>query len=690
MAGVEEDRVAPPEFKSLLQMDPYLKPFEKDFKRRYELFQKHLLLLEEAEGGFDQFTRSYNSFGVQRLPDNSLLFREWAPAAEALFLTGDFNGWDKFSHPYTRSEFGKWELTLPPRNDSSPAVAHGTKLKVVVHTKDGERLYRISPWAKYVTREEKAVIYDWVHWDPPNPYQHVHPRPEKPSSLRIYEAHVGIASPEGKIASYTNFTTNVLPRIKDLGYNCIQLMAIMEHAYYASFGYQITSFFAASSRYGTPEELKELIDVAHSLGVAVLLDVVHSHASKNTEDGLNQFDGSNSCFFHAPPRGEHKLWDSRLFNYSSWEVQRFLLSNLRWWMEEYCFDGFRFDGVTSMLYHHHGLGSGFSGDYSEYFGLQVDEDSVVYLMLANHILHDLYPSCITVAEDVSGMPALCRGVEEGGLGFDYRLAMAIPDKWIQILKEVKDEDWDIGNIVFTLTNRRYGEKCIAYAESHDQALVGDKTLAFWLMDKEMYTSMSSLIPMNSIIDRGLQLHKMIRLVTHGLGGEGYLNFIGNEFGHPEWLDFPREGNNESYHYARRQFNLVDSDHLRYCQLYRFDRDMNWTEDKYGWLAAPPAFVSAKHEGDKVIVFDRARVVFVLNFHPSKSYQDYRVAVEFPGKYKIKLDSDMGIYGGHGRLDHNTDFFTEPTPYNGRNHSLKVYIPCRTAIILANDEIENCY
>nr|XP_020501966.1 1,4-alpha-glucan-branching enzyme [Labrus bergylta] len=685
-----EDNVAIPEFSCLLQMDPHLKTYEKDFKRRYELLQKQLLQLEEAEGGFEQFTRSYQNFGVQRRPDNSLFFQEWAPAAEALFLTGDFNGWDKFAHPYTKKEFGKWELVLPPKPDKSPAVDHNTKLKVVVHTNTGERLYRISPWAKYVNREEKSVIYEWVHWDPPQLYSQIHPRPKKPTSLRIYEAHVGIASPEGKIASYTNFTTNVLPRIKDLGYNCIQLMAIMEHAYYASFGYQITSFFAASSRYGTPEELKQLIDVAHSMGIVVLLDVVHSHASKNTEDGLNAFDGSDSCFFHALPRGQHSLWDSRLFNYSSWEVLRFLLSNLRWWMEEYCFDGFRFDGVTSMMYHHHGIGTGFSGDYSEYFGLQVDEDSLVYLMLANHILHTLYPDCITVAEDVSGMPAVCRGVEEGGLGFDYRLAMAIPDKWIQILKEFKDEDWDMGNIVHTLTNRRYGEKCIAYAESHDQALVGDKTLAFWLMDKEMYTNMSSLVPMTSIIDRGIQIHKMIRLITHGLGGEGYLNFIGNEFGHPEWLDFPREGNNESYHYARRQFNLLDMEHLRYCQLYAFDRDMNRTEDKYGWLAAAPAFISAKHEEDKVIVFDRGNVLFIFNFHPTKSFQDYRVAVEVPGKYKIKLDSDMVQYGGHGRLDHSTEFFTDAQPFNGRQNSIKVYIPCRTAIVLANEEIDYCY
>uniref|UniRef100_A0A6Q2X897 1,4-alpha-glucan branching enzyme n=1 Tax=Esox lucius TaxID=8010 RepID=A0A6Q2X897_ESOLU len=642
------DNVTIPDFNSLLQMDPYLKPYEQDFKRRYGLFEKGLFLLEEAEGGFDQFTRSYRTFGVNRQPDNSLLFQEWAPAAEALFLTGDFNGWDNFSHPYKRKEFGKWELCLPPKRDKSPAVEHKTKLK------------------------------------------HIHPRPKKPASLRIYESHVGIASPDPKIASYTEFRLNILPRIKDLGYNCIQLMAIMEHAYYASFGYQVTSFFAASSRYGTPEELKLMIDTAHSLNIVVLLDVVHSHASKNTEDGLNRFDGSDSCFFHSPPRGEHTLWDSRLFNYSSWEVQRFLLSNLRWWMEEYRFDGFRFDGVTSMLYHHHGIGSGFSGDYSEYFGLQVDEDSLVYLMTANHILHTLYPDCITIAEDVSGMPALCKKVSEGGLGFDYRLAMAVPDKWIQILKELSDEAWDMGNIIYTLTNRRYGEKCIAYAESHDQSLVGDKSLAFWLMDKEMYTNMSSLVSMTPIIDRGIQLHKMIRLITHALGGEGYLNFMGNEFGHPEWLDFPRKGNNESYHYARRQYNLVDTEHLRYQQLYKFDRDMNCIEDKYGWLAAPPAFVSTKHEEDKVIVFERANVVFLFNFHPTRSQKDYRVAVGSPGKYTIKLDSDEKQYGGHGRLDHNTEFFTEPQPFNQRENSMLVYIPCRTALILGNDDTESCY
>ncbi|XP_028839728.1 1,4-alpha-glucan-branching enzyme isoform X2 [Denticeps clupeoides] len=676
-----------PDLRHLLQTEPGLKQYEGDFRRR--LFAERLSQLEEAEGDFDHFTQSYQSLGARRQPNNGLLFTEWAPGAKGLFLTGDFNGWEKLSHPFTRKEHGKWELYLPPKRDRSPPVLHKSKLKLIILTENDEYLFRISPWARYVTKRLDSVTYDWIHWDPLHPYLVLHPRPPKQRSLRIYEAHVGIASSEEKIASYQSFTLNLLPRIKHLGYNCIQLMAIMEHAYYASFGYQVTSFFAASSRFGTPEDLKKLVDTAHSLGLTVLLDVVHSHASSNTDDGINQFDGTDSCFFHPGPRGNHSDWGSRIFDYSSWEVSRFLLSNLRWWMEEYRFDGFRFDGVTSMLYHHHGVGMSFSGSYSDYFGMHINEDALIHLMLSNHLLHTLYPECITIAEDVSGMPGLCRPIAAGGLGFDYRLAMAIPDKWIQILKERRDEEWDMADIVYTLTNRRRGERSIAYAESHDQALVGDKSLAFWLMDQEMYTNMSALMPMTVVIDRGIQLHKMIRLLTHSLGGEGYLNFMGNEFGHPEWLDFPRKGNSESYRYARRQYNLVDMQHLRYQQLNAFDRDMNHAEDKHGWLASAPAVVTTINQEDKVIVFERANLVFIFNFHPSCSYTDYRVAAGRLGKYTIKLDSDDLMYGGHGRLEHATEFFTEPVSFRGRAQSFKVYVPCRTALVLAAEELHYC-
>ncbi|KAK8039388.1 branching enzyme (be1) [Apiospora rasikravindrae] len=668
----------------VLQIDPWLEPFADALKRRYAKAQKWIKTIDDTEGGMEKFSRGTEKFGLNVSKDNSILYREWAPSALEAFLIGDFNDWNRGSHPMKRDDFGVWEITLPAVN-GQPAIPHNSKIKISMTSKSNERIDRLPAWIKYVTQDlSVSPAYDARFWNPPanERYTFKNQRPKKPASARVYEAHVGISSPDQKVTSFKEFTQNMLPRIKNLGYNVIQLMAIMEHAYYASFGYQVNNFFAASSRYGTPEDLKELIDTAHGMGLVVLLDVVHSHASKNVLDGLNEFDGSDHLYFHEGAKGRHELWDSRIFNYGNHEVMRFLLSNLRFWMDEYMFDGFRFDGVTSMLYTHHGIGTGFSGGYHEYFGAGVDEEAVVYLMIANELLHTLYPECITVAEDVSGMPALCLPLSLGGVGFDYRLAMAVPDMWIKILKELKDEDWDMSSICWTLTNRRHAEKTIAYCESHDQALVGDKTILFHLCDAEMYTNMSKMSPLTPVIERGISLHKMIRLITHGLGGEGYLNFEGNEFGHPEWLDFPREGNQNSFWYARRQLNLTDDDLLRYKDLNEFDRQMNTTEDRYGWLHAPQAYISLKNESDKVVVFERAGLVFVFNFHPTNSYSDYRIGIDVPGTYRIVLNTDRKEVGGHGRLEESTRFFTTPMEWNGRKNWTHIYIPTRTAIILA--------
>ncbi|KDR15603.1 1,4-alpha-glucan-branching enzyme [Zootermopsis nevadensis] len=682
LSALDPMQVEVPELKALLDRDPYLRPYEREFRRRYACFQDYVDKVNEYEGGMDNFTQGYKCFGIHVNTDNSVTAREWAPGAVQVYLTGEFNGWNREGHPYKKLEYGKWELQIPANPDGSCPIAHRSEVKVVIRTKNGELVDRLSPWADYVLQPPRVEGFTFKQrfWNPPSreKYQFKHDRAKKPLSLRIYECHVGIATEELKVGTYKEFGSKIIPRIVKQGYNAIQLMAIMEHAYYASFGYQVTSFYAASSRYGTPEELKELIDIAHAHDLYVLLDVVHSHASKNVLDGLNQFDGTNSCFFHDGPRGEHCLWGSRLFNYSEYEVLRFLLSNLRWYCEEYRFDGFRFDGVTSMLYHSRGIGEGFGGHYDEYFGLNVDTEALVYLMVANHMLHELYPDVITIAEDVSGMPGMCRPVSEGGLGFDYRLGMAIPDNWIKLLKEVKDDDWNIGNIVHALTNRRWQEKTVAYAESHDQALVGDKTIAFWLMDKEMYTHMSTASEPSAVIDRGLALHKMIRLITHGLGGEAYLNFMGNEFGHPEWLDFPRAGNNDSYHYARRQWHLVDDDVLRYKFLNAFDADMNGLEERHGWLHKDSGYVSWKHEADKVVAFERAELLFVFNFHPTQSFPDYRIGVEVPGEYRVVLDTDFEKYGGFYRVDSNVPHFTYPEEFAGRRNSIKLYLPSRTA------------
>uniref|UniRef100_A0A5K3EQ55 1,4-alpha-glucan branching enzyme n=1 Tax=Mesocestoides corti TaxID=53468 RepID=A0A5K3EQ55_MESCO len=666
----------------LFELDSWLEPYKYEIKRRYKCFEDYQRWIESV-GGMESFTQGYKRFGIHVEPDGTVRCLEWAPGAREMYLRGDFNDWREYEYPFTKLEFGKWELVIPPNGDSGkPVIPHLSKVKLMVIGPDGAKHDRISPWATYVKNFDKNIVYDHVFYNPPSRYNLKYPHPPKPKALRIYESHVGIATSELKVGSYLEYKDKIVPRIVDLGYNCIQLMAIMEHVYYASFGYQVTNFFAASSRYGTPDELRELVDECHRQGLMVLLDVVHSHASKNTADGLNQFDGTNSCYFHDHGRGVHELWDSRLFNYTELEVLRFLLSNLRWWIDEYGFDGFRFDGVMSMIYHHHGLNTDFSGSYGDYFGLSVDTESWTYLMLANDFLHKKYPFVITIAEEVSGMPTLCRPVDEGGAGFDYRLAMAIPDLWVSYLKKRSDEDWDMAKIVHSLTNRRWGEANIAYAECHDQALVGDKTISFWLMDKEMYTHMSTLSDPSLIIDRGIALHKMIRFITHALGGEGYLNFMGNEFGHPEWLDFPREGNNSSYHYARRQWHLVDDPLLKYKYLNNWDRAMQHLEEKYHWLSAPQAYVSRKHEDDKVIVFERAGVLFVFNFHPHKSFTDYRIGVDTPGSYKIILNSDRAEFGGFNRIDESLPMPTKNEPWDNRRCSMYVYIPSRVCMALA--------
>ena len=666
----------------IIRDDPWLEPYEGGIDARVQLCQRWIDQVRTNEGGLDQFSKGYERFGFHVEENGDVVYREWAPNAIKAALIGDFNGWDRDAHPMSRDDYGVFGVVVPAV-DGRPAIPHRSKVKVSFIASGAGRIDRLPAWSTYVTQDlSVSPAYDAVFWNPPHRYQPKHRRPPKPKSVRIYEAHVGISTPEQRVGTYKEFTADILPRIKRLGYNTIQLMAIMEHAYYASFGYQVNSFFACSSRYGEPDDLKELIDVAHGMGITVLLDVVHSHASKNVLDGLNEFDGSDACFFHAGPKGKHELWDSRLFNYGAYEVQRFLLSNLRFWVETYGFDGFRFDGVTSMMYLHHGIGTGFSGGYHEYFGPGVDVEAVAYLMMANEMLHELYPDIITIAEDVSGMPGTCVPVKDGGLGFDYRLAMAIPDLYIKLLKEKRDEDWDLGNICFTLTNRRHGEPTIAYAESHDQCLVGDKTLAFWLMDAEMYTNMSKLSALTPVVERGMAFHKMIRLLTHALGGEGYLNFEGNEFGHPEWLDFPREGNGNSFMHARRQFNLPNDHLLRYGQLEAFDGAMQHLEERYGWLHAPQAYISLKHEGDRVIAFERAGLLFLFNLHPTKSYTDYRFGVGEPGKYKVVLDSDRAEYGGFDRVDLAVEYFTQPMEWNGRPHFLQAYLPTRTALVMA--------
>jgi 1,4-alpha-glucan branching enzyme len=661
----------------IIQEDPWLDPYVKDVYERYERFRNALQDIENAEGDILNFANAHRYYGINfDTVKNGWYYREWAPAANQLFLTGDFNNWDRTSHMLTKNHRGDWEIFLP-YEEYKDRFKHGSLIKVHIHARNGA-LDRIPAYMTRVMQNTQTYDFAGQLWFPENKFEWTDQQFDPSCCLKeplIYECHVGMAQEKEGIGTYREFADEILPRIKEGGYNAIQMMAIMEHPYYGSFGYHVSNFFAASSRFGTPEDLKYLVNKAHSIGLAVIMDIVHSHAVKNVAEGLNEFDGSDHQYFHSGGRGYHEGWDSKLFDYGKWEVKKFLLSNVRYWLEEFHFDGYRFDGVTSMLYFHHGFTA--FDHYDKYF-YDVDWDAVTYLQLANEVVHRFKKDSISIAEDVSGMPGLCRKPEEGGLGFDFRLGMGIPDFWIKLLKEKSDEEWNIHEMWGILSNRRWKEKTIAYAESHDQALVGDKTVAFWLMDKEMYFHML-VDDKNLIIDRGIALHKMIRLFTISLGGEGYLNFIGNEFGHPEWVDFPRQGNNWSYKYARRQWSLVDSKNLKYQYLSNFDKAMLRVVKENHILSSLNAKQINMDDTNKVIIYERNNLIFIFNFSVSNSIFDYKFKAPLPGNYKIILNSDGLEFGGFNRVD---DSLVYPAD---EEQNLRIYLTNRTALVMKKTE-----
>jgi len=653
---------------SLVQNDPWLEPYNGVLLHRHQRTMQKILDLTDGTGKLIDFSNGHLYFGLHRTPDG-WVFREWAPNAIAIYLLGDFNQWKKSTaYKLISLDHGVWEISLSP-----DMLQHGMLYKLLMEWEGGSG-ERIPAWCRRVVQDENTHLFSAQVWDPNKTYQWKNKLPAKVKNPLIYEAHVGMSTAELKVGTYVEFTQNVLPRIAKLGYNILQLMAIQEHPYYGSFGYQVSSFFAPSSRFGTPEELMELIDEAHGLGISVILDIVHSHAVRNANEGLALFDGSDYQYFHAGKKGDHPAWDSRCFNYGSDEVVHFLLSNVKYWMDSFHFDGFRFDGVTSMIYTHHGLGVDFS-NYDMYFNGDQDEDALTYLSMANMLVKEINKKAITVAEDVSGMPGIASPYQDGGVGFDFRMSMGVADYWIKIIKERKDEHWLMGEMYYQLSNKRADERTISYAECHDQAMVGDKSIIFRLIDAKMYTSMQK-IDEDIIIDRGLALHKMIRLISLATAGDGYLTFMGNEFGHPEWIDFPRQGNNWSYAYARRQWNLVDNKELRYHLLSDFDRAMIRLEKKNHWLSQSMQPISL-NDGDQVMIFSRAELLFIFNFNPSFSFTDYGfVAPE--GKYQVVLNSDDKKFGGFGR---NNDALIHATQQVGDQPGLLLYLPSRSAMVL---------
>ncbi len=664
---------------AMIEKDPWLAPSEGELEYRHRLYLDALRSIEAGGTSLADFANGYRWYGFQRdEQQQGWWFREWLPGAKDVFLFGDFNGWQRTELRLNKGKDGVWSIFFADE-EYAASLTHGSLVKMLVHGDNGWR-ERIPAYIRRVVQDDDSKDFSGQFWNP-GPFDWEGDAPVVPAEgqLLIYEAHVGMAQEREGVGTYLEFADNILPHIKALGYTAVQLMAVAEHPYYGSFGYHVSNFFAPSSRFGTPEELKTLIKRAHQLGLAVIMDIVHSHYVKNINEGLNQLDGTDHLYSPAGPAGDHPYWDSKLFDYGRPEVRHFLLSNCKYWLDEYHFDGFRFDGVTSMSYYNHGFMDFLGRD--DYFNDNVNRDALTYMRLANKLVHDLHPGALTIAEDVSGMPGMCFPIDEGGIGFDYRLGMAIPDFWIRLLKEVPDEEWNIHEMWHMMTDRLPQVKTVAYAESHDQALVGDKTLAFRLMDQQMYYAMDRK-SQNLVVDRGMALHKMIRLFTIALGGQAYLNFMGNEFGHPEWIDFPREGNGWSYAHARRQWSLAQNPALRFSDLEAFDRAMVSFVRDNNILGMGYAWNLRMDEENKTVVFSHGRFVFVFNWHPGKSLPDYTIPVPEPGKYRAVLSTDEARFGGAARENPEAEHFSFPVenPDGTFAHFIKIYNICRTSTV----------
>ena len=657
----------------IMKKFPELQQFESDFKLRMDRYEQKRRQLLKDSASLNEFANAHQYYGFHHL-ENGWVYREWAPAADGLYLTGEFNDWHWTEHPLTRLENGNWEIFLP-----GETLHKGSRVMTIV--RNGDRLTQHLPlYTRRATQDWITQSWCCEVWDDLTPYPWTDEGFSMDEAPLIYEAHVGMSSEDHRIATYREFADHILPHVKNLGYNTVQLMAIMEHPYYGSFGYQVSNFFAASSRFGYPEDLKYLVNKAHEMGIRVLLDVVHSHAVGNTLEGINLFDGTSWQFFHDGPEGDHPAWGTKCFDYDKPEVFHFLLSNLKFWMEEYHFDGFRFDGVTSMLYRDHALGANFTG-LPDYFTMNTDVEAVTYLQLANELIREVRPDALTIAEDMSGMPGMCEPVKDGGIGFNYRLGMGIPDLWIKFIKERKDEDWNLGLLWKELVFRN--APTIAYAESHDQALVGDKTIMFRLADAAMYDQME-IDCHTQVIDRAVALHKMIRLLTMAAGGNGYLTFMGNEFGHPEWIDFPRVGNGNSFQYCRRQWSLLENPRLKYKALCDFDHDMIAAAKEHHLFDQGWPDLKWIHEDDHILAFERGGLLFVFNFSPDRSYTDYVIPVSKGVDYRVLFSSDDYCHNGYGRVAREPVSAWVP---GVEGNNVRLYLPARTATVLCPIEPE---
>ena len=596
-----------------------------------------------------------------------IVIREYAPNAHFVSVIGDFNHWDRGRDPLKRISNTEWEITLD-RARVMPGSRY--KLHIAGHNGGRDRIPSTCPYARQSSDGDFAAIFEFNVLSPPTRLQ------KQPEHLKVYELHIGLAASGPRIGTYLEVAHDVIHRVKYAGYTAVQLMAVHEHPYYGSFGYHVSNPYGICSRFGTRQDFKYLVDNCHEVGLLVIIDLVHAHAVKNLSEGLGEFDGQDGYLFKTGQNALHPAWDSLVYDYENQATVSYLLSNARYWIEEYGIDGFRVDGVTSILYNDHGIGhTGFTDN--DYLGSNLNQSGLLYLVLLCKLAHELRPDFILIAEDVSGLPGLARPALLGGVGFDYRLQMGLPDFFESVAKDVMDDGISPSRIWHALVSRRFDERHIGYVESHDQAIVGGQSLIFRLLGPKMYTDMHAETQSHDV-HLAVAVVNVAKSIVFFLGGEAWMSFIGNEFGHPDWVEFPTPDNDDCFEYAYRKWYLATDSALMYEKMAAFDRDLmhqrkiavTWDES---YMTAP-----LLDDNRKLSVFHRDRVVLVCNTTTDVSYEDVWVPVPEQGNYRVILSTEEHRYGGYGRVNENMQYATIAVDGNAY---IRLYVPSMSAIFM---------
>jgi 1,4-alpha-glucan branching enzyme len=606
-----------------------------------------------AEG---QHWNIYDKFGahLRTIGDaTGVYFAVWAPNAQRVSVVGDFNGWDGRVNPMRKLiGSGAWELFLP-------AIKQGAHYKFEIRAQTGALLLKSDPFAFFNQhgKSTASLVYDLerYHWNDGGWMESRRTRNWPSSPISIYEVHLGSwrrkAEEGNRHLSYLELAETLLPYVLEMGYTHIELLPVAEHPFEGSWGYQVTNYYAPTSRFGTPDEFRHFIDKCHQVGIGVILDWVPAHFPKDAH-ALAEFDGTHLYEHMDPRQGEQQDWGTLIFNFGRNEVRNFLIGNALFWLDKYHIDGLRVDAVASMLYL----------DYSRQpgqwipnvYGGRENLDAIYFLKRFNEVCYERFPGIMTIAEESTAWPGVSRPTYLGGLGFGFKWNMGWMHDFLQYMSlDPIFRRFHHGNITFSLLYA-FQENFVLVL-SHDEVVYGKRSLLSKMPGDE-WQKFANL--------------RMFLAWMYGHPGKKLL-FMGSEFGQlNEWnhdtsLDWqlvslpPHDG-------VRR---LVQ--HLNY--IYKSEPALWQLDDSYegfDWIDLHDAdnsvvsFLRKSREGDVV--------AFVVNATPMVRY-DYRLGVPESGFYREFINTDAETYGG-SNVGNFGGIQTQDIPWMGREHSILIHLP----------------